>query len=428
MKTFIFLASLLFTIAHLQAQDYHINFTGSGESSTVDSVHVLNLTQGTSLTLKGSDILHLYGSLEINSIFDNENRLQIYPNPMNEASKIEFYNSQTGQVSIEIFDVTGRVISTFEKQILQGYNIFEISGLNAGVYIVNISTAEWKYAGNLISTGWNSDTPTIKYVGSDLLLKSIRPLKSLKNLVQMQYIDGERLLFKGISGNYSRVLTVIPANSQTINFEFVTCTDLDNNHYAVVTIGTQTWMAENLAYLPSVSPSSSGSDTISFYYVHGYQGTNVTSARATGNYQTYGVLYNWPAAMNGEPSSNSVPSGVQGVCPLGWHLPGDYEWDVIANYLGGSSGAGGKMKETDTTHWYSPNTGATNASGFSALPGGFRSNNGNFGYVRTYGYWWSSTESDALNAWFRFTYTINGHLGRSFLNKRTGFSVRCLMD
>ncbi len=154
MKTFIFLTSLMFTSAFLQAQYYHISFTGSNQSSSVDSVHVKNLTQGTSLSLSGSDSLHLYGSLGINSLTDSENYFHIYPNPMNETSNIEFYNSKSGQVSIEVFDVTGRVITSLNKQIQKGNNTFEISGLNAGVYIVNVLTTKLRYAVNLISNGW----------------------------------------------------------------------------------------------------------------------------------------------------------------------------------------------------------------------------------------------------------------------------------
>ena len=100
-------------------------------------------------------------------------------------------------------------------------------------------------------------------------------------------------------------------------------------------------------------------------------------------WDTYGALYTWAAVMNGEASSNNNPSGVQGVCPDGWHLPSDTAWKELEMYLGMSQAQadgtfirgtdeGGKMKETGTTHWNSPNTGATNSSGFTALPGGYR--------------------------------------------------------
>src|SRR5690554_382234 len=131
----------------------------------------------------------------------------------------------------------------------------------------------------------------------------------------------------------------------------------DGNEYNWVQIGDQVWMAENLAYLPSVNMVADGSEDAagSYYYVYGYDGTNVADAKATANYNTYGVLYNWPAAMNGTASSTTNPSGIQGVCPAGWHLPSDAEWTELTDYLGetgagagGGTGAGGKLKETGT--------------------------------------------------------------------------------
>jgi len=187
-------------------------------------------------------------------------------------------------------------------------------------------------------------------------------------------------------------------------------------------------MAENLAYLPSVSPSSNGSETTPYYYVYGYQGTSVTTAKATNNYQTYGVLYNWPAAMAGEASSNSVPSGVQGVCPTGWHLPSDAEWTVLTSFLGGESVAGGKMKEAGTTHWDSPNTGANNSSGFTALPAGSRYGNGSFGLLGYNALFWSSTEYYSSGAWSRYLYYDYANVGRYGSYKSSGFSCRCLKD
>jgi uncharacterized protein (TIGR02145 family) len=188
-------------------------------------------------------------------------------------------------------------------------------------------------------------------------------------------------------------------------------------------------MAENLAFLPTVSPSSATSNTISYYYVYGYEGTNVNSAKATENYATYGVLYNWPAAMSGAVSSSSNPSGVKGVCPNGWHLPSAVEWTTLTNYLGRENVAGGKMKEIGTIHWISPNTGATNSSGFTALPSGFRSSAGNFYNISNDGRWWSSTEYSTSNAWYRrLNYSHEDVHPSSYYDNEGGFSVRCVKD
>ncbi len=220
----------------------------------------------------------------------------------------------------------------------------------------------------------------------------------------------------------------------------------DGHTYTAVKIGSQCWMAENLAYLPSVYPNDSGSFTLPYYYVYDYQGTDVSAAKATSNYQTYGVLYNWPAAMAGEASSNSVPSGVQGVCPSGWHLPSDEEWKVLEGevdnqygypdpewdlYEWRGSDAGGNLKETGTTHWNSPNTGATNSRGFTALPAGWRRNDGLFHGLGDYTLFWSSTESptsSSSHACRRNLNYDNLEVYRINTFKVLGHSIRCIKD
>src|SRR5690606_15049986 len=136
-------------------------------------------------------------------------------------------------------------------------------------------------------------------------------------------------------------------------------------------------------------------------------------AKATSNYETYGVLYNWTAVMAGSASSTANPSGVQGVCPTGWHLPSDAEWTELSDSLGGSSVAGGKLKETGTTHWFSPNTGATNETGFTALPGGYRFNPGEFKYIKNFGYWWSATEDNTASALYWIMSYYHSDLSRT---------------
>ena len=202
----------------------------------------------------------------------------------------------------------------------------------------------------------------------------------------------------------------------------------DNNEYRWVNIGNQVWMAENLKYLPEVTGSGTGSITTPSYYVHGYNGTVVADAKATSNYSTYGVLYNWPAAMDGSSSSTTNPSGVQGVCPTGWHLPSSSEFTELTDYLGGTLTAGGSLKETSTTHWTSPNNGATDDVNFTALPGGYRVNTGSFGHLGTYGHWWTTSVYDATLAWSFYLYYNEISVYNNASYKEMGFSVRCVKD
>ncbi len=201
----------------------------------------------------------------------------------------------------------------------------------------------------------------------------------------------------------------------------------DSNTYGIVVIGSQIWMDKNLAFLPEVSPANTGSSTGPYYYVYDYNGTDVTVAKTTGNYSTYGVLYNWPAVMAGSSSSGSNPSGVQGICPDGWHLPSEAEWTQLSDCLGGGSVAGGKLKYTSTVYWNSPNAGATNESGFTAFPGGCRYD-GTFYFGRDFAYWWSSTDPGTDYARSANVSTWDGVLTIGGSAEDMGLSVRCLKD
>ena len=186
----------------------------------------------------------------------------------------------------------------------------------------------------------------------------------------------------------------------------------DKHEYNWIRIGEQVWMAENLAWLPVVNPSAFESETSTYYYLYDFEGSNVAEAKAAANYMTYGVLYNWEAAKT--------------ACPSGWHLPLDAEWYTLADFL--DTDQGGKMKEAGTTHWINPNEGATNESGFSALPGGIRQRGDGFGFLGSYGYFWSSSAFDATNALIRGLGNTNDELYKDYRNKSSGLSVRCLRN
>ena len=190
----------------------------------------------------------------------------------------------------------------------------------------------------------------------------------------------------------------------------------DGYDYSTVIIGEQCWFSENCRYLPEVSPSSlsEGSETDPYYYVYGYEGTDVASAQATTNYEAYGVLYNWPAVMT------------DGICPSGWHIPTDEEFTELTDFLGGVWGAGGKMKEAGYDHWHSPNEGATNSSGWTGLPGGYRFSGG-FNGNGSYGYWWSASESGSYS-WERRLLYSHDDVSRYYDVRDFGFSARCVRD
>ncbi len=202
----------------------------------------------------------------------------------------------------------------------------------------------------------------------------------------------------------------------------------DGKVYKTVKIGNQVWMAENLRYMPMVVSGSAGSISTPSYFVYEYYGSSVSEAESTDNFASYGVLYNWPAAMAGASGTFDSISGVQGACAPGWHLPGYYEWVELVNYVGGAFFAGGKLKEADTTHWRSPNLGATNELGFTALPGGQRSAQGGFRYIGGNGYWWTASDADPGDAWAIFMSYDYEDVLYSTGRHEFALSVRCVKD
>lgn len=184
-----------------------------------------------------------------------------------------------------------------------------------------------------------------------------------------------------------------------------------------VTICSQRWMLKNLdistyrngdpiPYVPDPTAWASLTSGAWCYY------NNDPSSNAT-----YGKLYNWYAVND-----------PRGLAPYDRHIPTDAEWATLSTCLGGYAIAGGKMKEAGTAHWASPNTAATNSSGFTALPGGYRNTDGTFAGVGTNGRWWSASEDTEELSWYRSLFYSNNDIYRSLGNKHIGLSVRCIRD
>jgi uncharacterized protein (TIGR02145 family) len=189
-----------------------------------------------------------------------------------------------------------------------------------------------------------------------------------------------------------------------------------------VIIGTQTWQTKNLdvAYYRNGDPIPQVTDPTEWSKLT--TGAWCYYNNDPENGKIYGKLYNWYAVND-----------PRGLAPAGWHVPSDAEWTTLSTYLGGIDVAGGKLKSTGTIEggdglWLSPNTGATNESGFSGLPGGYSNYDCYYLDVRYYGYWWSSTEVDYTNAWFKYLEYYDTKIIRSSYGKVCGFSVRCVKD
>ena len=209
-----------------------------------------------------------------------------------------------------------------------------------------------------------------------------------------------------------------------------TVTDYDGNEYPTITIGTQTWMAEDLkvTHYPNGDPIPNVTDNTVWANLSNNNTDDAYCFYNNDNTTDYGALYTYAAAIGDDWTKDNTDG--QGVCPDGWHLPTDAEWTTLTNYLGGESVAGGKMKEIGTTHWNSPNTGATNSSGFSALPGGNRydAGDGSFNSLMNNGYWWSATEYNSIMVYYRLMDSHNTEVSHYGSNKSNGMSVRCIKN
>ena len=423
MKYLLFMAAIIPAIA-ANAQNYSISFAGVGASSTVNTVKVENLTTGASLTLNGNDILNLIGTTGIDPDGKElSSGVKLYPNPAAGDSKLVIIPPCAGNAVITVFDMSGRQVARNHSFLDNSQQEFLLSGLNNGIYLIFVKGKSYHCSGKLLSnSNTYGNTVSIAQISSTHAIGEKQFFKDDKGYmapVDMPYSTGEILKFTGVSGIYSTVVTDIPSSDKTIGFNFMACSDGDNNNYPVVEIGTQIWMAINLMttkygngnLISTTVPANMDiSKEVAPEYQWAYGGEESTAA-------VYGRLYTWYAVTDN-----------LGVCPTGWHLPTDPEWTTLNNYLGGANGAGGKLKETGIMHWKSPNSGVTNETGFTALPGGGRISSGLFYLIGDYGIWWSATEHDAGNALASQLSYDNNTVSSGRSKKDSGYSVRCVRD
>ena len=408
---------LLFTFSmKLYALDYTISFTGTGASTSVESVVVQNLTKGTTVTVPTGNVLNL---TDVATFVDNINtsteHISVYPNPMQEKSNISFFAKSDGITQINVFSIEGKKIIGVTRNLSQGNRSFQLS-MPKGVYIIQIQGNGFSYNAKAISQ-ISSDCKAQIVFSDNENQNTSKPLKSKSAITTMLYTDGDQLLYKGISGNFSTIVTDKPSGNKTTNFDFVECKDADGNYYSVVKIGNQTWMAENLKTTTFKTGESISKVTNNSTWSNATFAAWCDYNDDVTNGIKYGKLYNWYAT-----------SDTRKIAPIGWHVPTDAEWTTLTSNLGGESVAGGKLKDLGTINWQTPNTAATNETGFSAFPCGYRSSDGTYGSEGDQGIWWSSIEINTSDAWFR---SMNYNLSSVFRNKypkQWGYSVRCIKD
>jgi uncharacterized protein (TIGR02145 family) len=263
---------------------------------------------------------------------------------------------------------------------------------DSGNYSVAIA---WEPPGNTFPEGFSTGTFT---------LTALAGYRWNTNVV---VLNGEN--YEGELNSAGTILTFVSELESNIFID-----PRDGKRYKTVKIGNQTWLAENLNY-------SGNNNSLGVYY-----GSGTTPGNAE-PFPKAGRLYTFAEA---------TAVGANSIIPPGWHLPSDAEWDTLVNFIGGASGGGTKLKsrnsEQPQSAAWNPNSGnpgdGTDNYGFTGLPGGHRTTDSTFNDVGNYGYWWSSTASDASNAYYRYLYYTNADVGRGATSSARSFSVRCLKD
>jgi len=422
------LVTLMLSSIALNGQNINATFTGTGAATQIDSITATNLKTNQSVTLPGNETLILTVNTGIPSVSELTNIGVVFPNPFSGRATFSMIIPKVQTVYLQVQNLVGQVVAETKALVQPGENEFALTVNMAGIYMVSLTSELGITSYKIICTEATEPDNRIQF---NCLVpgfyRNPSDLKSSQTGYSLGYAIGDIILYRCKSGIYTTIVTDSPAFSKIYNIGFAACDDPDGKNYSIIKIGDQIWMGENLAYLPSVSSSSTGSNTIPYYYVYDYEGTNVVSAKAVSNYSTYGALYNWEAAKT--------------ACPSGWHLPTDPEWTTLTDYLtnngygyGGSGSDIGKSMASSSgwTPYSSTGTigndqGSNNRSGFTALPGASRSGSGGFYGLGCGAYFWSSSEYGS-GAWGRdLHYNFDG-VYRSYCNRGNGFSVRCLQN
>jgi uncharacterized protein (TIGR02145 family) len=206
------------------------------------------------------------------------------------------------------------------------------------------------------------------------------------------------------------------SDEQSFNAKTETVTDIDGNVYHTIKIGTQVWMVENLKTTKFRDGTSIRNVTDHYSWVQMNYGAYCDYNNDEGIGETYGHLYNYYAVTDR-----------RNIAPEGWHVPSDNEFVILITYLGGQSVAGGKLKETGNAHWVGPNIGATNVTGFNAIPGGARNSDG-FQLLGLKSGYWTTTDAGDGEAWIRYAAYYSSALNAKNLSKLNGNSIRCVKD
>jgi uncharacterized protein (TIGR02145 family) len=422
MKKAILLLFMLSIAFRLLSADINVTFTATGAASVVDEVTARNLATNASIVLPGSATLILHQvTTGTQLLSDNSGGGTFYPNPFNGKAKLIVDTKQAQTVRLQLIGPGGQILVQKNQYLPSGNHLFTLTGNVPGIYFISLATNEGMISYKALCTGADGGENSILYNGiaiSDMKVPGQTQLKNTQAGYQLEFIPGDIILYTCKSNNYKTIIADSPASSKTYSVEFTACTDVDGHNYGVVKIGNQWWMSENLKTTKYRNGDTIPEVTDTTQWMNLYTGASCNYSNNADIGNLYGKLYNWYAVTD---SSN--------IAPEGWHVPEDAEWQTMIDFLGGKEAAGGKMKETDTIFWQSPNIGATNESGFSGLPGGQRDCcNARCFNLNLEGVWWTSTIEQSSAAKIRILDNNYKGISGGWTSQRAGCSVRCVKD
>ena len=425
-------------ILNSNAQDYLINFTSYG-NSLLDSVVAVNLTQKKSVNLLTGNILRLVNfSTGISDPAYNTNKdIKVYPNPVIMSATIEFATYKSENVIITVCDLSGKQLMNNVTKLMTGTHKFELNGLKKGVYTVLVKSNSLNLYTKIISQSRTNNSIAIRYIGAGNEFVQSQKVVATTNEMRLPFKTGDKILFRGRSKLLKSFIIDSPASNKTIGFDFEDCVDFDGNKYSTVKIGNQVWMMQNLRTTRYQNGESITNATGNWTTTLPGQGK-----QALFNNDTTSIykdrLYNWYAVKD-----------TRNIAPQGWRVPSDNDWTILENYLisngfnydGSTTGNRSTNNQiakslSATTGWNTDtNTGTVgnnqaenNKTSFTANPYGFRNYGGSFADFGKGSRWWSSTESNTTDAWFRNIYYNAKNTARSSNNKEYGYYVRCIRD
>jgi uncharacterized protein (TIGR02145 family) len=430
---------VLISYLTLPAQDFYISFQPKSGTAPIDTVWVTNQSTNQKVRLTGSESLHLLKPTAVTSLFSDNGKGVLWPNPCVGEATLDFQTGITEMVSAGLFNATGQLLDIVKVKLSPGWHRFSIQFPAAGVYYLSIMKGSGNASFKAVSTGREGQNSriTCEAAGGSEVYMTSGKLKNGPTEKTMSFNPGDVLYHSAFSGKNNVIITDSPASTKVYVVEFLPCIDPDNQTYPVVKIGTQWWMAGNLrttkyqdgTIIPNVADNSSWAIQTTGAYC--WYNNNEAIHR-----NSYGALYNWYAAADSRK-----------LCPAGWHVASDEEWKTMENYLiANGYNYDGKTTENNigkslatTTKWdtctiYKGAVGNTdfpgyrNKTGFSALPGGGRAANGAFDIMGSWALWWTSTGFTTSEAWARFLGNTETSLDRFTDPKKVGYSVRCIGD